>query len=127
MGEIRNDAEKRSDDTSKTASTSPPNVAGCYGKRMPKPFSEELSNDAVEKETERKQPKSEDLTVDIRDVCHPKPLNVTNPFIEKMEEDILYHIALGNKSHDLPKMFGDIKVPIISVVFNYNMLVVGIF
>ena len=27
-----------------------------------------------------------------------------------MEEDVLYHLALGNKSHDLPEMFKDIKV-----------------
>lgn len=49
--------------------------------------------------------------------CEIKPLSVTNPYIEKMEEDILYHIALGNKSHDLPKMFGDVKVK-----FNSNIM-----
>lgn len=34
-----------------------------------------------------------------------------NPYIENdTDGDILYHIALGNKSHDLPKMFSDVKV-----------------
>lgn len=33
-----------------------------------------------------------------------------NPNISKDAEDILYHLALGNKSHDLVEMFGDVKV-----------------
>jgi hypothetical protein len=34
-----------------------------------------------------------------------------NPYIGyDTDGDILYHITLGNKSHDLPKMFGDVKV-----------------
>lgn len=27
-----------------------------------------------------------------------------------MDQDILYHIALGSESHDLVEMFGDVKV-----------------
>lgn len=27
-----------------------------------------------------------------------------------MKEDVLYHFDLGSKTHDLPAMFGDIKV-----------------
>lgn len=27
-----------------------------------------------------------------------------------MDQDILYHLALGSGSHDLQEMFGDIKV-----------------
>lgn len=27
-----------------------------------------------------------------------------------MDEDILYHLALGSRSHDLQAMFGDVKV-----------------
>lgn len=27
-----------------------------------------------------------------------------------MEEDILYHFSLSTKTHNLPQMFGDIKV-----------------
>jgi len=30
-----------------------------------------------------------------------------------MEEDVLYHLALSNKSHDLKEMFGDVKVSFI--------------
>lgn len=53
--------------------------------------------------------------------CKIKPLSTTNPFIEKMDEDILYHIALGNKSHDLVNMFGDVKVNIeITISFFLN-------
>lgn len=33
-----------------------------------------------------------------------------------MDQDILYHLALGNESHDLVEMFGDVKV---SLKFHY--------
>ncbi|XP_034947858.1 uridine phosphorylase 1-like [Chelonus insularis] len=32
-----------------------------------------------------------------------------NPHIELMDQDILYHLALGSGSHDLVEMFGDVK------------------
>ncbi|KAM8826481.1 uridine phosphorylase 1 isoform 1-T1 [Synchiropus picturatus] len=32
-----------------------------------------------------------------------------NPHLEALEEDILYHLSLGSKSHNLPEMFGDVK------------------
>lgn len=32
-----------------------------------------------------------------------------NPHLQEMEEDVLYHLALGSGSHDLPKMFGDVR------------------
>uniref|UniRef100_A0A0B6Y6Z4 Nucleoside phosphorylase domain-containing protein n=1 Tax=Arion vulgaris TaxID=1028688 RepID=A0A0B6Y6Z4_9EUPU len=34
---------------------------------------------------------------------------VRNPHVATMAEDVLYHISLGNKSHDLKDMFGDVK------------------
>uniref|UniRef100_A0A672HUA2 Uridine phosphorylase n=1 Tax=Salarias fasciatus TaxID=181472 RepID=A0A672HUA2_SALFA len=34
---------------------------------------------------------------------------VKNPNLETMEEDILYHLSLSTKTHNLPEMFGDIK------------------
>lgn len=34
---------------------------------------------------------------------------VRNSHLESMEEDVLYHLALSNKSHDLKEMFGDVK------------------
>ena len=37
-------------------------------------------------------------------------VKLRNPNIELMDQDILYHLALGNESHDLVEMFGDIKV-----------------
>ncbi|XP_013395409.1 uridine phosphorylase 1 [Lingula anatina] len=36
-------------------------------------------------------------------------IHLPNPHIATMEEDVLYHFALGTKSHDLKKMFGDVK------------------
>lgn len=34
---------------------------------------------------------------------------IRNPHISGLREDILYHLALGNGSHDLRKMFSDVK------------------
>lgn len=35
-----------------------------------------------------------------------------------MDQDILYHLALGSESHDLHEMFGDVKVSrLMSYVF----------
>lgn len=36
-------------------------------------------------------------------------VRLRNPNIELMDQDILYHLALGSGSHDLIEMFGDIK------------------
>jgi len=36
-------------------------------------------------------------------------VKLTNPHIQDMKEDVLYHLALGSGSHDLEKMFGDVK------------------
>lgn len=37
-------------------------------------------------------------------------VKLRNPHIELMDQDILYHLALGSGSHDLVEMFGDVKV-----------------
>ncbi|CAG2066575.1 unnamed protein product, partial [Timema podura] len=37
-------------------------------------------------------------------------VRLRNPHIELMDQDILYHLALGSESHDLIAMFGDVKV-----------------
>ena len=37
-------------------------------------------------------------------------VRLRNPHIELMDQDILYHLALGSESHDLHHMFGDVKV-----------------
>ena len=44
-------------------------------------------------------------------------LQKLNPFIRKNDADgdILYHISLGTRSHDLPKMFQDIKVKVLNL------------
>ncbi|XP_043575157.1 uridine phosphorylase 1-like isoform X1 [Chiloscyllium plagiosum] len=39
----------------------------------------------------------------------PKCAYVSNPYLETMKEDVLYHFDLGTKTHDLPAMFGDVK------------------
>ena len=36
-------------------------------------------------------------------------VKLSNPHIQDMKEDVLYHLALGSGSHDLEKMFGDVK------------------
>lgn len=36
-------------------------------------------------------------------------VKLRNPHIELMDQDILYHLALGSESHDLVTMFGDVK------------------
>jgi uridine phosphorylase len=39
-------------------------------------------------------------------------VHVKNPYLDTMDEDILYHLDLGTKTHNLPAMFGDVKVKI---------------
>ncbi|KAM6397486.1 uridine phosphorylase 2 isoform 3-T3 [Pluvialis apricaria] len=36
-------------------------------------------------------------------------VRIKNPHLDSMEEDVLYHLDLGTKTHNLPAMFGDIK------------------
>uniref|UniRef100_A0A8C5Q0X3 Uridine phosphorylase n=1 Tax=Leptobrachium leishanense TaxID=445787 RepID=A0A8C5Q0X3_9ANUR len=36
-------------------------------------------------------------------------VNINNPHLDMLTEDILYHFDLGTKTHDLPSMFGDVK------------------
>merc|ERR1719397_2319395 len=36
-------------------------------------------------------------------------VELMNPHIKSMEEDVLYHLALGSGSHDLKQMFGDVR------------------
>lgn len=47
-------------------------------------------------------------------------VQVKNPYLDTMEEDILYHFSLSTKTHNLPKMFGDIKVSEKEVVRKEN-------
>uniref|UniRef100_A0A674J2S6 Uncharacterized protein n=1 Tax=Terrapene triunguis TaxID=2587831 RepID=A0A674J2S6_9SAUR len=37
-------------------------------------------------------------------------IHLSNPHLEKMKDDILYHFALGTGTHDFPALFGDVKV-----------------
>ena len=37
-------------------------------------------------------------------------VRLMNPHIQDMEEDVLYHLALGSGTHDLQEMFGDVRV-----------------
>lgn len=63
-------------------------------------------------------------------------VKLRNPHIELMDQDILYHLALGSGSHDLVEMFGDVKVithlleshghfsnqsTVVSVIFNIRI------
>ncbi|XKL59527.1 hypothetical protein PGB90_000543 [Kerria lacca] len=49
-------------------------------------------------------------TFEMKEKVEKKPgIELKNPNIAFDKEDILYHLALGNKSHDLTEMFGDVK------------------
>uniref|UniRef100_A0A1B0DJB8 Uncharacterized protein n=1 Tax=Phlebotomus papatasi TaxID=29031 RepID=A0A1B0DJB8_PHLPP len=56
-------------------------------------------------------------------------VRLRNPNIELMDQDILYHLALGSGSHDLQEMFGDVKVSVIFkkknvlCIFPYQLLI----
>ncbi|CAH1995049.1 unnamed protein product [Acanthoscelides obtectus] len=46
----------------------------------------------------------------FQDLRYPDgSVKLRNPNIELMDQDILYHLALGSESHDLVEMFGDVK------------------
>ncbi|XP_033732978.1 uridine phosphorylase 2-like [Pecten maximus] len=47
--------------------------------------------------------------MDHQDSVDREPSFVRNSNLSCMDEDVLYHIALGNKSHDLKEMFSDVK------------------
>ncbi|XP_060706032.1 uridine phosphorylase 1-like isoform X2 [Hemiscyllium ocellatum] len=47
--------------------------------------------------------------MDVNARQRPKCAYVSNPYLETMKEDVLYHFDLGTKTHDLPAMFGDVK------------------
>merc|ERR1712215_311101 len=44
-----------------------------------------------------------------RKISEREGVRLMNPHIQDMEEDVLYHLALGSGSHDLQQMFGDVK------------------
>lgn len=39
-----------------------------------------------------------------------RPVFVNNPHLDALTDDVLYHFSLGTKTHNLPAMFGDVKV-----------------
>lgn len=45
----------------------------------------------------------------FRKMSEREGVKLMNPHIQDMEEDVLYHLALGSGSHDLQQMFGDVK------------------
>ncbi|CAO1436563.1 unnamed protein product [Diamesa hyperborea] len=52
---------------------------------------------------------SPSLSEEERDEYNDGTVKLRNPNIELMDQDILYHLALGSGSHDLHEMFGDVK------------------
>lgn len=38
-----------------------------------------------------------------------RPVQLCNPHVASLKEDVLYHFSLGTGTHDLPAMFGDVK------------------
>ncbi|XP_026479462.1 uridine phosphorylase 1-like [Ctenocephalides felis] len=55
------------------------------------------------------KPQELSLSDEERDEYYEGTVRLRNPHIELMDQDILYHLALGSESHDLVEMFGDIK------------------
>jgi len=49
------------------------------------------------------------LSEEERDEYPDGTVKLRNPHIELMDQDILYHLALGSGSHDLVEMFGDVR------------------
>lgn len=52
-------------------------------------------------------------------------LRLRNPNIERMKQDILYHLALDSGSNDLQQMFGDVKVYLLKylIIISGNSIV----
>jgi len=44
-----------------------------------------------------------------RKISEREGVRLLNPHIQDMEEDVLYHLALGSGTHDLQQMFGDVR------------------
>jgi len=44
-----------------------------------------------------------------RQISEREGVRLMNPHIQTMQEDVLYHLALGSGSHDLEQMFGDVR------------------
>jgi len=44
-----------------------------------------------------------------RKTSEKEGVRLMNPHIQEMEEDVLYHLALGSGTHDLQTMFGDVR------------------
>ncbi|KAM9031854.1 uridine phosphorylase 2 isoform 2-T2 [Sarcophilus harrisii] len=52
---------------------------------------------------------SESMRTDRNTYVGNKFVHVKNPHLDSMDEDILYHLDLGTKTHNFPAMFGDVK------------------
>ncbi|KAL6080877.1 hypothetical protein STEG23_003429 [Scotinomys teguina] len=49
------------------------------------------------------------MTQDKNSYEGKRSVYVKNPYLDAMDEDILYHLDLGTKTHNLTAMFGDVK------------------
>ncbi|XP_031816505.1 uridine phosphorylase 2 isoform X2 [Sarcophilus harrisii] len=65
---------------------------------------------------------SESMRTDRNTYVGNKFVHVKNPHLDSMDEDILYHLDLGTKTHNFPAMFGDVKhgmgIPSISIMLH---------
>ncbi|XP_063600974.1 uridine phosphorylase 1-like isoform X2 [Penaeus indicus] len=52
---------------------------------------------------------SQDKDVDLETRFPDGSVRLRNPHVSQMEQDVLYHLALGSGSHDLVEMFSDVK------------------
>ncbi|EFX77188.1 uridine phosphorylase 1-like isoform X2 [Daphnia pulex] len=67
----------------------------------------------MDKLPEGETPEGEKTNAEVKSCCYVRypdgAVRLRNPNIELMDQDILYHLALGSGSHDLQQMFGDVK------------------
>lgn len=71
----------------------------------------DTKSNGAENVSEKTTSKPADTKTTAADSSNPSTsFKLKNPLITADMEDILYHLALGNKSHDLVEMFGDVKV-----------------
>ncbi|XP_059621981.1 uridine phosphorylase 1 isoform X1 [Phlebotomus argentipes] len=69
----------------------------------------EYRNETAKNGTDRPENSDEDGNCESIYRYSDGSVRLRNPNIELMDQDILYHLALGSGSHDLQEMFGDVK------------------
>lgn len=43
---------------------------------------------------------------------------IKNPYLKDLDEDVLFHLQLSTKKHDLKAMFHDVRVSVLTLLLN---------